>query len=449
MRTAVVIGAGIAGLLAARVLTEHADEVVIVERDRLDDSPAQSDSGDEPRRGVPQGTQMHALLEAGRRGVERWLPGFTDDFVAAGAVRANSGRDVHAHLDGRLKVLVGDLPMISATRPFLENHIRRRVLACAPITVRTGVVRGLSFAGDRVDGVRITPTGAVSDTRPETLSADLVVDATGRGSRITSWLTEAGWPEPPMRRIPVDLGYATAFLRTPDVTAAGGAMVAQSLTTLPDGRVRLATLGRVEGDRWIVLLAGYAQDHPGRTPGEFLDRCRTDPAPVFGKLAANAELVGEVAMYRHPDNRRRDFHTLRRFPAGLVCVGDAVASFNPVYGQGMSSAAQHAAALATALESGSLPGQPAHAYFKAVRRTVDDAWQTSVLNDLRLPHLRGEPRPPGFRLAAGLGDMVLRATVTDPVVGRRFLDVMHMLAGPVTLMRPGTLLRAARASRRA
>lgn len=438
MRTAVVVGAGIAGLLAARVLAEHADDVMLVERDDLTRSEG-------PRRGVPQGTQMHALLEAGRRGLERWLPGFTDEIVAAGAVRANTSEDVYAYLDGARKALVGDLPMVSATRPFLEDHIRRRVLADTHVRVVSGSMRGLSFRGDRIDGIRIA---ADPDAAVETLPADLVVDATGRSSRIAAWLAEHDWPEPPVQRIPVDLGYATAVFRAPAADAAavtGGAELAQSLATLPDGRVRVGTLGHIEGDRWIALTAGYADDKPGRSPEDFLTRCREDPAAPFGELAANATLDGDVAVYRHPDNRRRDFHRATRFPAGLVCVGDAVASFNPVYGQGMSSAAEHAACLAEALESGRLPDDPRR-YFAAIRRVTDAAWQTSVLNDLRLPHVTA-PRPRGFRLATGLGDMVHRAAVTDPVVGLRFLKVLHMIAPPSTLMRPGVLLRAARAGR--
>ncbi|WP_436773221.1 FAD-dependent oxidoreductase [Yinghuangia sp. YIM S09857] len=459
MRTVAVLGAGIAGLLAARVLAGHADEVVVVERDDLGGSmgvdtgasavaagAAISGSGEGPRRGVPQGTQMHALLEAGRRGIEHLLPGFTDEFVAAGAVRANTGTDVFGYLDGQRKALVGDLPMVSATRPFLEAHVRRRVLAYPGVRVEAATVRGLSFRGERVDGVRLA-RGA--DETAETLHADLVVDATGRGSRVSAWLAEAGWPEPPLRRIAVDLGYATAVFRAPGIDPSAvtdGATLAQSLTTLPDGRVRVGTLGRIEGDRWIALMAGYADDKPTRAPDDFLARCREDPGEAFGKLAANAQLDGDVAVYRHPDNRRRDFHRVSRFPAGLVSVGDAVASFNPVYGQGMSSAAAHALCLADALSSGRLPNEPARDYFSAVRRVVDDAWQTSVLNDLRLPHVAAE-RPFGFALATRLGDLVHRATVTDPVVGLRFLHVLHMIAPPRTLMTPATIARSLRASR--
>ncbi|WP_413800175.1 NAD(P)/FAD-dependent oxidoreductase [Streptomyces iranensis] len=439
MRRAAVLGGSIAGLLAARVLSDHADEVVVLERDDVAVS-GEFGSGQGPRPGVPQGTQMHALLDAGRRRIDHWFPGFSTELVAGGAALADTGTDVHSYLEGSLKVLVGGVEMVSATRPFLETHLRRRVLALDNLSQVNGRVQGLAFTGDRVNGVRYA--GAAGD---DVLSADLVVDATGRASRIAAWLREGGWPEPEMRRVHVDLGYATALFRHPE--GPHGVTLAQSLATLPDGRLRLGTLGRVEGDRWIVLVAGYSEDRPGRSVEGFLRRCKEDPAAPFRQLAEDGEPIGEPVTYRHPDNRRRDFHLLDRFPAGLIAVGDTLASFNPIYGQGMSSATMHASCLATYLESGQSLRDPAWSYFKQVRAVVDDAWQTSVLNDLKLPHVTG-PRPRGFKVASQLSDLIVKASVTDPVIHRRFLQVAHMLSPAKTLMRPGTLLRAAWAVRK-
>lgn len=443
MRTALVLGGSIAGLLAARVLSDHADEVVILERDDVA-LPGDFAGNHEPRPGVPQGAQMHALLDAGRRRLEQWFPGISAELVAGGATLADSGGDVHSYLDGRLKIRVGGMEMISATRPYLEAHIRRRVSALDNVRLAQGAVRGLAFTGDRVSGVRYVDAGA-GGTDADVLAADLVVDATGRGSRIAAWLKEGGWPEPGMRRMHVDLGYATALFRRPE--GAPTPTVAQSMVNLPNGRMRMATLGRVESDRWIVLMAGYTDDRPTRGVEEFVSRCKEDPAAPFRRLAEDGEPIGEPAIYRHPDSRRRDFHLLDRFPAGLVPIGDTLASFNPVYGQGMSSAAMHASCLATWLESGKSPLGPAWSYLKQVRDTVDDAWRTSTLNDLRLAHVTA-PRPRGFKVVSGIGDLVVRASVTDPVTHLRFLKVMHMLAPAKSLMRPGVVLRAAREVRK-
>ncbi|MES4908512.1 MULTISPECIES: hypothetical protein [unclassified Streptomyces] len=442
MRRAVILGGSVAGLLAARVLSDHADEVFVLEQDDIAPS-GEFWGGQGPRPGVPQGTQMHALLDAGRRKIDHWLPGFATELVADGAALADTGTDVHSYLEGRLKVLVGGVEMISATRPFLESHLRRRVWELGNLRLVNGRVRGLAFTGDRVSGVRYVggqPAGEGDTADEEVLAADLVVDATGRASRIGAWLREGGWPEPETRRMRVDLGYATALFRSPE--GPHDATLAQSLSTLPDGRLRLGTLGRVEGDRWVVLVAGYADDRPGRGIEEFLLRCKEDPAAPFRRLAEAGEPIGEPVAYRHPDNRRRDFHRLDRFPAGLVAIGDTLASFNPIYGQGMSSAAMHASCLAGHLASGRSLRDPAWSYFKQVRAVVDDAWQTSAVNDLKLPHVTG-PRPRGFKVASVLSDLIVRASVTDPVVHRRFLEVAHMLSPVKTLMRPGTVVRAA------
>ncbi|QDN54261.1 hypothetical protein [Streptomyces sp. S1D4-20] len=443
MRRAVVLGGSIAGLLAARVLSDHADEVLVLERDDIAPSGIFG-SGQGPRPGVKQGAQMHALLDGGRRKIDQWLPNFAADLIADGAALADTGRDLHTYVGGRRKVLVDGVEMISATRPFLEAHLRRRVLSLGNLHLVHGRVCGLAFEGGRVSGVRYT--GTFTDARDEVvLDADLVVDATGRRSRIGDWLKEGGWPEPETRSMRVDLGYTTALFRRPE----GGhdTTLAQSLSTTPDGRLRLSTLGRVEGDRWIVLMAGYADDRPGRGSDEFLLRCKEDPAAAFRQLTEDGELIGEPASYRHRDNLRRDFHLLDRFPAGLLAIGDVLASFNPIYGQGMSSAAMHASCLAAYLKSGHSLQDPAWAYFKDARAVVDDAWQTSTRNDLRLPHVTG-PRPRGFKVASRISDLVDRASVTDPVIHRRCLAVTQMLTPAKTLMRPGTLVRAAWAVRR-
>ncbi|MER7688809.1 hypothetical protein [Streptomyces sp. NPDC097610] len=443
MRRAVVLGGSIAGLLAARVLSDHADEVLVLERDDIAPHGGFG-SGQGPRPGVPQGKQMHALLDGGRRRIDQWFPGFATDLIADGAALADTGRDLHTYVGGRRKVLVDGVEMISATRPFLEAHLRRRVLSLGNLRLVHGRVCGLAFEGARVSGVRYTRT--FTDARDEVvLDSDLVVDATGRKSQIGAWLKKGGWPEPATRRMRVDLGYTTALFRRPE--GRHDTTLAQSLSTTPDGRLRLSTLGRVEGDRWIALIAGYADDRPGDRSDEFLLRCKQDPAAAFRQLAEDGELIGEPDSYGHPHNLRRDFHLLDRFPAGLLAIGDVLASFNPIYGQGMTSAAMHASCLAAYLESRESMRDPAWAYFKRTLAVVDDVWQTSTRSDLRLPHVTG-PRPRGFKVASRLSDLVDRASVTDPVIHQRCLAVTQMLTPAKTLMRPGTLLRAAWAVRR-
>ncbi|MEV1072959.1 FAD-dependent oxidoreductase [Micromonospora parva] len=437
MRRAVVLGGSIAGLLAARVLSDHAEEVLIVERD-----PSDVDAG--PRPGVPQGSQVHALLPAGQVQLERWFPGIADEALALGA--PPPPRD-----PGTAKVFVngvlglppaatGTGPALITTRPFLEALVRRRTLAVDNIRMVYGRAEGVLFDERRVTGARYVPEGG---TEPVVEAADLVVDAMGRSSRLSDWLAEHGWPRPPLQRMPIKLNYATALFKRDEKVS--DAWVAVFHTMAGRGRTaRIGGINSVEGDRWIMLVAGYDGDRPSRDAADFTARCREHYPQMFGDIAEHGEMLGGVVTYHQADSRRRDFHKLDRLPAGLVAAGDAVASFNPVYGQGMTSATLHASCLSRYLRSGPKPhDEPARAYFDQVRVVVDAAWQISTTADIELPHVDG-PYPPGYRVTKWFGDLLFRASLTDPVLNARLGRVTTMLDHPAALSRPGTLLRALR-----
>jgi 2-polyprenyl-6-methoxyphenol hydroxylase-like FAD-dependent oxidoreductase len=199
----------------------------------------------------------------------------------------------------------------------------------------------------------------------------------------------------------------------------------------------------VEDDRWLVLVAGYGDDRPSREIEDFRRRCREDFPPVFGQVAERAELIGDVLTYHQADSRRRDYDELERFPAGLVVAGDAVASFNPIYGQGMTSAALHASCLSAYLRSGPSLDKPARAYFEQVRVVVDAAWQVSTFADLELPHVNG-PFPRGYRLVKWFSGLIFQGAAVDSQLNDQFNRVTTMLAHPNSLARPRTVLRALR-----
>ncbi|HVV18099.1 MAG TPA: FAD-dependent oxidoreductase [Pseudonocardiaceae bacterium] len=424
--TAVVLGGSIAGLLAARVLSDHADTVVVIDRD---DPGASAD----PRPGVPQGAQIHALLPGGLVQLERWFPGFAEEALAEGA-RPAPPEIRGTYLDGVRKVRGSSAMMLTGTRPFLESLIRRRTLALPNVKTITARVTGLEFTADAVTGVHYESDGAPGAER-----ADFVVDAMGRSSRLGEWLAQAGWERPPMRRMTVDLNYATALLPSaetdPDVN---GLVALRSPDKSPE--VAGAALCQVEGDRWMIMLAGYVDHRPGRTAEDLVHLCRTEFPPEFGQVAGNG-VIGDVGSYRHADSRRRDFHLLTRLPAGLAAVGDAVASFNPVYGQGMSSAALHASCLSEYLRSEPDLTRPARGFFALQRVVVDAAWDISTGADLALPHVDG-PYPRGYRVLSRLNTMIVAASAVDPVLARKFDEVTFMRAHPSTLATPGVLVRA-------
>ncbi|MEV6635501.1 FAD-dependent oxidoreductase [Actinoplanes sp. NPDC051470] len=414
--TAVVLGGSMAGLLAARVLADHADTVLIIERDEV--------SGAEPRQGVPQGSQVHALLEGGKLQLERWFPGFADRAVAAGAVRVPTQRMVSYSL-GVPKVAGADLDLLTSTRPFLESRVRAELAQVPNVKVITGRVTGLEFGATAVTGVRL-------ETGRE--PADLVVDAMGRASNVSGWLAEAGWDKPPMTRVTTGINYATAFFRRPP----GGYDVDLGLAfQAPDAFLRGANFTPIEGDRYIMMVAGVGDDRPGRTVEDMVRRCRTELPEPFG-VVASGEVVRDVLTYRQADSRRRDYTACERLPARLVPVGDAVASFNPIYGQGMSSAALHASCLAKYLRTDPDLDAPARAFLELQRVVVDAAWGISTSGDGAEVSWLG-------RLRRRMVQQVVEATTTDREVNKLFQAVMQMEAHPTVLARPDVLWRSFRA----
>jgi 2-polyprenyl-6-methoxyphenol hydroxylase-like FAD-dependent oxidoreductase len=426
VKRAVVAGGGFAGLLAARVLADIADEVILVEPDAL---PA----GGQPRGGVPHGGQVHVLLEAGQRLLEEWFPGIRAELAAVGATWCGLDGEAQMFVDGRPRPAVSPDGILSVSRPLLECVLRRRVLARPTVFPVRARVTGLAVAGDRVAAVRLAGCGI-----PEHLPADLVVDATGRVARLEGWLRRLGYPPPPRQRVRLDLHYATATFPRVSGQRFDGRLLVHSLRSPGTPRPGVSAIVPLEGDRWAVLLSGYGPDRPEPDLEAFRRRCRLEPLPYFAALVDDCAATGEVIAYRFPGTVRRDWHRLRRRPAGVVVVGDAVAAFNPVYGQGMTVAALHASALGVWLRSGA----PEQRFFTYLRVITDAAWLGAAAEDLRLPHAHGD-RPAGYLLLRALNAVIGAGSLADPVVARHFVDAVGLRMHPSGLARPALLVRAA------
>ncbi|MFH9736859.1 FAD-dependent monooxygenase [Streptomyces roseolus] len=433
MRRAVVMGGSYAGLFAARVLSDHADEVVVVEPDVIGD--------DGLGRRTPQRHQLHALLSMGHIQLERWFPEITDELVKGGAL-LGEGHDVQFYLDGRLKAPVAGARMLGATRPFLESHLRSRVADLENVRFVQAQVTDLVLRQGRVVGVTTASEGENGST--DIIDADFVVDAMGRNSPLEGWLVRHGWDGAPVDSMRVDLGYATAFFHRGNEL--GSTVIAHSSPgPASDYQPKVTepgALAAVEGDRWSVVLAGYADHRPGPDPEEFLRRMRRCVAPLR-TVADTSSMIGDVKTYRFVESRRRVHSRLSRFPGGLVVVGDALASVNPVYGQGLTLAALAANALGAHLRSAPSPRDPAWNYFRLVEAIVDAAWQLSTAADLAQPHVTG-PYPRGYRVQKWVADKLTEASVIDPVVNAAYMSVVNMQQSPKALSDLGLLVRATR-----
>jgi 2-polyprenyl-6-methoxyphenol hydroxylase-like FAD-dependent oxidoreductase len=429
---AVVIGGGLGGLLAARALADGHRQVVIAERDELADDAL-------PRQHVPQGLHAHALLAAGAESLSRMFPGIIEDLLASGAVRASIADGLWHH-GGALRVRYQSrIDPMGFTRPLLERAVRRRVVALPGVTIETGVtVTGLTGDASRISGVVVQRGG-----RTETIGADLVVDCSGRAARSLDWLAEMGHELPEVSEVRADLGYSTVIVpRRPGDLGDADFLVALQ----PPSGLRGAFVIPVEGRRWIVSLTGWHGDHPGTDYASLLEFARGLPVPEVAELL---ERHGPLRPRTHRmlSSQWRHVQRLRRPPAGHLLLGDAICSFNPIYGQGMSSAALQADALAMAVRRHGLVGERlARVFYRKAARVVA-AWTIAVTSDFALPQTTG-PKPVGADLVNRFMTQVLRACHVSPEIAEQMYRVQNLLASPMSLMRPDRVVRTLLAAQR-
>ncbi|WP_394836496.1 hypothetical protein LVJ94_06270 [Pendulispora rubella] len=429
--SAIVIGASMAGLCAARALANHFQNVTVFERDALPNSPTD-------RRGVPQGRHFHGLLIAGQRRLETWFPGFTKDLIAGGAVPISLTRDGHFYMNGGTRVRFdSDLKMPACSRSLLEHHVRERVRDLRRVTFRAETtIADLTSTDDgrRITGVRLG--------NGVTYRADLVVDASGRGARSLRWLAPLGYEPPPTDNVTIDVGYATRVIRPPE----GEMRDWRFAMVSADPPTRLCALYPMERGRWVVTLAGYHGDHPPTDDAGYLAFAKSLPSPVVADLLTRSEPLGPVVGYRFLSSQLRHFERAARLPHGLIVLGDGICSLNPVYGQGMTSAALQSEALDATLErTPGLDAQLARAFYRRAAKSVVPLWQMATGGDLTLPGTAG-PTPflvaAARRMANWYMQRLMRAGSVSATVSQRMLEVLHLVSPPSALLSPGMIYRA-------
>lgn len=430
---AIVIGGSIAGLLAARVLSDHFDRVTVVERDKLADAP-------EARKGQPQVRHLHALMTRGFQIMQRYFPDLAEGLRSENTLQDNA-RSMRWYCYGGYRARFDfGMQVVFASRPFLEWHIRQRVLALPNLEVFDGcVVEGLLTSSDQseVTGVRIVRRS--NGEQPQTLRASLVVDATGRGSHAPRWLQTLGYPQPDHSSVTCGTGYATRVYRRNPSEPGGNDW--RFITPEAPREKRMGGAFPIEGDRWLVSLGGWHGDHAPTDEQGFQSFARSLPAPDVYEIVSRCEPLSEITTHKFPASLRRHYEKLKRFPAGLLVLGDAICSFNPLYGQGMTTAALQVAELDALLSErgGNLDGI-AGLFFARAAKVIDGPWQTAVGEDFRFPETQGK-KAPGTNAINAYVAHVHRATHHDPVVGMAFLRVMNLIEPPTSLLHPRIVWR--------
>ncbi|OBK48390.1 oxidoreductase [Mycobacterium sp. 1081908.1] len=423
---AVVIGGSIAGLCAARVLSDCYARVSVYERDELPGAPAH-------RATVPQDRHLHMLMARGAAEFESLFPGLLDDMVDAGVPMLENRPDcIHlgaaGHVLGTGHTLRDEFTAYVPSRPHLEWQLRRRVRDIDNVEI----IRR-SVAEPRFDRARQRVTGVLLDPQdggePEPVPADLVVDAAGRGTRLPVWLEQWGYRRPVEATIDIGINYATQQFRMPEGLIAEKVVVAGASH---DESLGLGMLHYEDGV-WVLTTFGVAGAKPPATFPDMLALAGKLLPAHFNAALARAEPVGEPAYHAFPASRWRRYHRLDRFPAGIVPLGDAVASFNPTFGQGMTMAVLQAGHLRRALQSNDL----ARELNRATAKTTYPVWMMNAIGDITFHHAEPKgPVPWWWRPSGALFDQFLGAAETDPVLAewflRRFslLDSLYMVPPP-------------------
>ena len=433
-KQAVVIGAGMAGLTAAGALADHFEQVVVLERDILPSEPTY-------RAGTPQARHVHALLLSGQRALSELFPGFEQDLAQVGAVPLRVGLEVRMERPGYDPFPQRDLGWFSyaVSRPAIERAVRRRVEGRANTTLRQRcrVLEVLASPnGGAVTGVRYENGNGAS----ETIAADLVVDASGRGALTLALLQSIGLPLPDETTIGIDLGYATCIFAIPDDASTDwkGVMTFGQAPQNSRGGLMLP----LEGSRWMATIGGRHGDVPSGDPEGFLTYARELRTPTIYNAISHAKRLDGVARYGFPESVRRHFERLDVFPRGLLPIGDAICRFNPVYGQGMSVAALEACLLRGLLERLGGDSNPiaglAPTFFAEVQTLLERPWSVAIL-DFVFPDTRGQ-RPADFETTLKFGMALTRLAAEDPAVHKLTVEVQHLLR-PRSVYRDPDLVR--------
>jgi 2-polyprenyl-6-methoxyphenol hydroxylase-like FAD-dependent oxidoreductase len=384
-----VVGSGIAGLVAARVLSDFFEEVTLIEKDEVPRSPGS-------RRGIPQGRHFHGLLPGGLQIMSELLPGVAEDLRAAGSQLPAPHELYYYRPEGKSfrqttympepPEDTGDRSMYVQTRALLEHCVRAHVEALANVTTRYETRVKEVVSSDR------KVTGVALDGTDEILEVDLVVDATGQSCNTLQWLDRLGFDRPSQEVVNCDFAYTTVFMRPkkPDIFTDVGFLV------LPDPGAEHSSRGgglmRVENGLWMVAAGGRYGDFPPRDFDGFLRFLETLHHPRLYQLVCQAELVGDPAHYRLPRSLRRRFDKLEAFPEGLLPIGDSICHYNPAYGHGMAAACRQAKALQKALSQAVEHGLPSlwRSFFPEAFQETRAPWLFAALGDFRDSRCTGD-----------------------------------------------------------
>jgi 2-polyprenyl-6-methoxyphenol hydroxylase-like FAD-dependent oxidoreductase len=429
---AIVIGASLGGLLTARVLSNHFNKVTILEKDEVtNDAKA--------RKGQPHTQHLHGLLPAGLNVMLHYFPDLLHELEAAGANIVDFAKNMRWFTHGGYrKTFEIGLPAVSASRPLLEQIVRQKVIQMTGIELKDNItVKKLITSASKKEVIGVEAEQK-NNQQIILLKSNLVVDVSGRGSKTFQWLNEMGYQAPETSEVKVNLGYATRLFErnTKSIKAD------KWFFNTPEAPHEYKSGGAfpIDGNRWIVTMAGWHGEHPQLDEEKFNAYAMGLPQQDIYEIIQSCKPVSSIVQYKYMSSLRKHYEKLTRFPQQYLVLGDAFCSFNPVYGQGMTSAALQVKLLDEILHIKAGANKLAKAFFKQASKIIDIPWNMAVGEDFRYPETTG-PKPIGIGIINRYIYKVHKATLKDEIVCKAFLEVMSLLKPPASLFHPKILLR--------
>jgi 2-polyprenyl-6-methoxyphenol hydroxylase-like FAD-dependent oxidoreductase len=431
-KCAIVIGGGVGGLSAARVLSDYFGQVLVLERDKLPSDAT-------PRGGVPQGKHPHGLLAGGLKALENLFPDFGDELMRAGAVPVDPGCEFLYEIpeqDAAPRIKL-DWKTCAMSRPLIEHTLRRRVMRISNVEVRGGC-RVLEIKSNSNTGAATAIRYQTADGRTETLDSDFIVEASGNGSLTLNFLSATGRALPEETSIGVYARYASAVFERCAIW--GDYKVAFTFPNAPE-ESRGGLIVPAENDRHQVVLIGRGKEIPPIDGDEFLSYARTFPTPTVYNALKNAKRLTEITPFCFTESRWRHFAQVPDFPQGLLPLGDAICRFNPVHGQGMTVAFREANLLFDLLRNSNEDpfSTLALTFLSEAEKLIAHPWAMSAIPDFIYPETTGE-RPPDLEDRLNFQKGLARLAVRDPEIFKLFLEVRHLLK-PVSVLDDPSIVR--------
>jgi 2-polyprenyl-6-methoxyphenol hydroxylase-like FAD-dependent oxidoreductase len=416
-------------------LSKYYHRVLIIEKDAVGNDAI-------PRKGQSHTRHLHGLLPAGLKVMTFYFPSLLEELEHNGANIVDFAGGMHWFTHGgyRKSFQIG-MQAVSSSRPLLEKVIRNSVFKEPRIELKDRtLVKKLVFnpTCQCVKGIEIQQMGEADSS---ILPCDLVIDCSGRGSKSFLWLEELGYKQPSVSEVKVNVGYATRLYEQKP----NDPMNNKWIFSTPEAPYEYKSAGAfpVENGCWLVTLAGWHGNHPSTQEESFNNFAKNLPFGDVYRIVSTCKPISDISQYKYSSSLRRHYENLSRFPGSFLVLGDALCSFNPVYGQGMTSAALQIKMLDELLKSGSSKEELASKFFRRAAKIIDIPWKMAVGEDFRFPETIG-PKPPGTNIVNKYVTKVHRATLTDEIVCEAFLNVMSLLRSPSSLFHPRIFWRVIR-----